>query len=338
MAKAQHEHSESQSGEAGHGFAGHHHHHAPTDFGRLFLIAIALNSGFVAIEFVYGYIANSTALMADAGHNLSDVLGLILAWGAAWLSRQPPSARFTYGLRNASILAALSNAILLLLACGAIAWEALHRLSQPGQVAGLTVTLVATLGILVNGISAWLFIKGSKVDLNVRGAYLHMLADTAVSLGVVIAGIIMLFTGWNWVDPAISLVIVLVIVAGTWSLLRESTELALGAVPKQIDPVEVETFLRAQAGVSDVHDLHIWAIGTTDVALTAHLVLPDGYPGDLQMAELSRTLRKTFGVGHTTLQIGTGAAKHGCALNDTDRSAHDHSNVHSHPHPHQHAH
>lgn len=309
-------HSHAESGKPGHGHSGHHLHPAPKDFGTIFIFAIALNSGFVAIEFIFGYISNSTALMADAGHNLSDVLGLMLAWGAAWLSRRPPSVRFTYGLRNASILAALANAILLLIACGAIAWEAVHRFSQPPPIAGLTVLLVAMAGVLVNGICAWLFIKGSREDLNIRGAYLHMLADAGISLGVAVAGVAMLLTGWNWLDPSVSLAIVLVIVAGTWSLLRESTELAMGAVPKRIDAIAIEAFLRGQAGVADIHDLHIWAISTTDTALTVHLVMPSGYPGDRSMDALSDGLRTRFSIGHCTLQMEMGTTQHRCTMHE----------------------
>ena len=312
-----HDHALVHNHDHKHHHHGHGHHPAPTDFGRAFVIAIALNSAFVAIEFFFGVITNSTALMADAGHNLSDVLGLLLAWSAAWLARRPPSARFTWGLRNASILAALGNAILLMVACGAIAWEAVQRFTQPPPIPGLTVSLVAATGIAINGICAWLFVRGSKEDLNVRGAYLHMLADAAISLGVMLAGLAMLFTGWNWLDPAVSLAIVLVIVFGTWSLLRESTELALGAIPKGIDARAVETFLREQAGVADIHDLHIWAISTTDVALTVHLVMPGGYPGDQAMDAVALALRTKFKIRHCTLQMEMGTTEHRCSMDET---------------------
>ena len=261
----------------GHSHGGHHHHVDPNGNGRAFAIAIALNVAFVAIEFTYGFIANSTALMADAGHNLSDVLGLILAWSAVILGRRAPSERYTYGLRSTSILAALANAMLLMVASGAIAWEGIQRFAQPPVVAGLTVTLVAAIGIIVNGLSAWLFMKGSKGDLNMRGAYLHMAADAAVSLGVVITGIIMIYTGWYLLDPLVSLCIVIVIVIGTWSLLRESVQLALSAVPAHIDVSAVDSFLRQCAGVTDIHDLHIWGMSTTESALTVHLVIPAIY-------------------------------------------------------------
>jgi cobalt-zinc-cadmium efflux system protein len=274
-------------------------------------------------EFSYGFIANSTALMADAGHNLSDVLGLLLAWGAAILSRKAPNERYTYGLRSTSIMAALANAMFLLVACGAIAWEAIHRFSQPPLVAGLTVTLVAGIGIVINGLSAWLFIKGSKGDLNIRGAYLHMAADTAVSLGVALAGIAMLYTGWYWLDPAISLVIVAVIVISTWGLLRESVQLALLAVPAHIDVTALETYLRQCHGVTDIHDLHIWGMSTTENALTAHLVMPAGYPGDAFMDAIVETLKERFSIQHCTLQVEQGTTHHACALHP-DTAAHIH--------------
>lgn len=296
-----------------HGGCGHHHS-PPADHGRAFLLAIALNAAFVVIEFGFGFIANSTALMADAGHNLSDVLGLALAWGAAILARRAPSGRFTYGLRGTSILAALANATFLLVACGAIAWEALHRFSQTPAVAGLTVTIVAGVGIAINGLSAWLFVKGSKGDLNIRGAYLHMAADAAVSFGVVVSGLAMMGTGWFWLDPVMSLVIVAAVVHGTWGLLRESMELALNAVPSGIDLEGVEAYLRSLPGVADVHDLHVWGMSTTESALTVHLVLPDGYPGDAYMDDVAQTLDARYGVHHSTLQTEQGTTSHACRL------------------------
>lgn len=294
---------------------GHHnHHHAPTNYGRAFAIAIALNMTFVVVEFGYGFIANSTALMADAGHNLSDVLGLTLAWGAAVLARRASNARYTYGLRSSSILAALANAMLLLFACGAIAWEALLRFSQPPLVAGMTVSLVAFVGILVNGLSAWLFMKGSKEDLNIRGAYLHMAADAAVSLGVAVAGIAMMFTQWLWLDPAVSLIIVAVIMISTWGLLRDSLKLALNAVPAHIDLAAVENYLRRQPGVTDTHDLHVWAMSTTETAMTVHLVMPEGYPGDEFMDGIRETLEHDFAIQHSTLQMEQGTTTHVCHI------------------------
>ncbi|MDB5748813.1 MAG: cation transporter [Massilia sp.] len=292
---------------------GHHHHPVP-GHGRAFALAIGVNAAFVAIEFFYGFIANSTALMADAGHNLSDVLGLVLAWGAAVLAKTAPSARYTYGLRSSSILAALANALLLLLACGAIAWEAAQRFAAPPPVEGITVSVVAAIGVAVNGFSAWLFMAGSKGDINIRGAYLHMAADAAISLGVVVSGLVIMGTGWTWLDPAVSLAIVLVIVAGTWSLLRESTGLIMAAVPNSIDATEIQGFLAGRPGVAEVHDVHIWAMSTTETALTAHLVMPGGYPGDQAIDDIVVQLRKDFSIHHCTLQVEEGTLAHGCAL------------------------
>ena len=307
-----HDHRHDHGHSHGHG---HHHHHAPVPgHGRAFALAIGVNTLFVAIEFVYGFIANSTALMADAGHNLSDVLGLVLAWGAAVLAKRAPSARYTYGLRSSSILAALGNAVLLLLACGAIAWEAVHRFTAPAPVAGVTVSVVAAIGVAINGFSAWLFMAGSKGDLNIRGAYLHMAADAAISLGVVVSGLVIMGTGWTWLDPAVSLVIVLVIVYGTWSLLRESLRLVMAAVPDSVDAEAIGRFLADQPGVSGVHDLHIWAMSTTETALTAHLVMPGGYPGDGAIDAIVAKLHHDFSIGHCTLQVEEGTSQHRCAL------------------------
>ncbi|MFA5122495.1 cation diffusion facilitator family transporter [Zavarzinia sp.] len=318
MASSHHDHDHDHDHEHDHahdrGHHGHHHHGDPNDHGRAFIVAIVLNTAFVGIEFTYGLLASSTALMADAGHNLSDVLGLLVAWGAALLAKRTPSERFTYGLRSSSILAALANAVFLLIACGGIAVEAVQRFLAPPPVEGLTVTLVAGAGIVVNGISAWLFVAGSKGDLNIRGAYLHMAADAAVSLGVVIAGLAIMATGWFWLDPVISLVIVAVIVAGTWGLLKESVGLALSAVPRNVELAAVRDYLRECPGVSGIHDLHIWAMSTTDSALTAHLVMPDGYPGDAFVDEVALTLKTRFSIAHVTLQVEQGTTEHVCTL------------------------
>ena len=320
-----HEHSHGH-GHAGHSAGGGHQHpHVdPAGQGRAFGIAIALNSIFVVVEFGYGFVANSTALMADAGHNLSDVLGLLLAWGALLLARRSPSERYTYGLRGSSILAALANAMLLFVACGAIGWEAAQRLAQPPAVAGMTVMAVAAVGILVNGISAWLFFSGRRGDLNIRGAYLHMAADAAVSLGVVLAGLMIMFTGWNWLDPVIGLVIVAVILYGTWGLLRESVQLALNAVPPHIDAAAVAAHLRQLAGVSEIHDLHIWAMSTTESALTVHLVMPGGYPGDAEIDEFTHGLHQRFAIHHSTLQVELGTSTHACSLLGSQANGHAH--------------
>ena len=318
-----HEHNEkklSAKKQNGHDHSGHSHA-APTNFGQAFIIAIALNTIFVVVEFGYGFVANSTALMAVAGHNLSDVLGLILAWGAAILSKKAPSEHYTYGLRSTSILAALANAMFLLVACGAIAWEAILRLSHPPVVAGLTVTIVAAIGILVNGISAWLFVKGSKGDLNIRGAYMHLMADAVVSFGVVVSGIIMIYTGWYWLDPAVSLVVTAVIVLGTWGLLRDSVQLALSAVPAHIEVSAVDAFLRQCSGVTDIHDLHIWGMSTTESALTVHLVMPNGYPSDAALEEIVQALQDKFSIHHSTIQVEQGSTDHSCSLTTT-KTAH----------------
>ena len=296
-----------------HGCDGHHHHHGDPN-SRSFIIAIVLNTAFVMIEFIYGMLAHSTALMADAGHNLSDVLGLLLALGASLLSRKKPGGRFTYGLRSTSILAALGNAMFLMVVCGAIALEALHRFSNPQTIDGLTVILIAGIGIAINGVSAWLFVRGSQDDLNIRGAYLHMLSDAVVSAGVVIAAILMMYTGMYWLDPVISLIIVAVIVSSTWGLMRESLSLALNAIPPNIDGIEVESYLRNCTGVSDIHDLHIWGMSTTESALTVHLVIPAGYPGDAFMDDIINNLQARFSIGHSTLQVEQGTTSHRCAL------------------------
>lgn len=303
MAHTHHVHSHDDHAGHAHGPGGHVH--APASFGTAFAIGIGLNTVFVIAEGVFGYFSNSVALVADAGHNLSDVLGLVVAWAAAILSKRAPSARFTYGLRGSSILAALFNAVFLLIAVGAIAWEAVQRLLHPEPVAGLTVILVAAAGILVNGITAWLFASGRKGDLNIRGAYLHMAADAAVSAGVVIAGLIILFTGWSWLDPLTSLVVSAVIVWGTWSLLRDSMAMSLNAVPQGIDPGAVRLYLENCDGVVEVHDLHIWPMSTTEVALTCHMVIPAGRPGDAFLMQIAHHLERTFGIQHATLQVET---------------------------------
>ena len=290
-----------------HHHGGHHHHHhpAPGDHSGAFLVAILLNIGFVAVEFAYGVIAHSTALMADAGHNLSDVLGLVLAWGAAVLTKKRPEGRYTYGLRSSSILAALGNSMLLLVACGGIAWEALHRLLvAPAPVGSMTVSIVAAVGIAVNAFSAWLFMAGSKGDLNLRGAYLHMAADAVVSLAVVVGGLAMFYTGWYWVDPLLSLGIVAVILASSFGLLRDALRLSLNAVPPHIALDEVQAFLASQPGVAAVHDLHIWGMSTTETALTAHLRMPAGYPDDAFFDQVADELEHRFGIKHSTLQVG----------------------------------
>ena len=285
---------------------GHHHHHEPADYGRAFAVGVALNGLFVLLEAGCGIYAQSLALLADAGHNFSDVLGLLLAWGAITLARRQPTERRTYGLRRTTIIAALANAVLLLVAVGAISWEAIRRFAHPEPPQEGFIIWVATAGIVVNTATALLFLRGSSHDVNIRGAFLHMAADAAVSLGVVVAGIVIYFTHWLWIDPAISLVIAGVILISTWGVLRESLDLALDAVPKGIEPKAVEEYLAALPGVSEVHDLHIWGLSTTEVALTAHLVMPETRPEDALLLEITRELHDRFGIEHSTLQVERG--------------------------------
>lgn len=317
-------HAHGQHHHGQHDHHGHHHHGDPGRAGRAFALAIALNTLFVGVEFTYGLLANSTALLADAGHNLSDVLGLALAWGAAVLSRRAPSERFTFGLRGSSILAALANGVLLLVACGGIGWEALRRFSEPPAVSSHLVMAVAAAGMLVNGFSAWLFAKDSHGDLNLRGAFLHLAADAAVSLGVVIGGLAMRQTGWYLIDPILSVVIVAVILASTWGLLRESVKLVLAAVPANVNVATVRAYLEALPGVSEVHDLHIWALSTTETALTVHLVMPAGAPRDEFLDEVALTLEARFSIHHSTLQVERGTTHHACRLH-APQAAHGHA-------------
>ena len=308
-----HDHeAHSAESHAGHSH-GPGHSHAPASFGKAFAIGIALNVGFVAVEATYGVLGNSMALLADAGHNLSDVLGLVVAWVAMVLARRAPSARYTYGMKGSSILAALFNAVFLLVAVGAIAWEAIQRFGEPVPVAGKTVMIVAAVGILVNGITAWLFASGAKGDINIKGAFLHMAADAAVSAGVVIAGLVILYTGWTWLDPVVSLAIVAVIVWSTWGLLRDSLTLSLAAVPPGIDPAAVRSHLEGLPGVTALHDLHVWAMSTTETCLTAHLLMPGGRPDDAFLMNAAAGIKERFGIGHTTLQVETGTDT-ACAL------------------------
>ncbi len=291
-----HSHDHSQ----GHGHAGHSH--APASFGAAFAIGASLNTAFVVAELIFGYSANSLALVSDAVHNLSDVIALLLAWGGAWLAGQRPTDTHTYGYRRASILAALINAALLLVAVGGIAVEAINRLREPAEVASWTVVWVAALGILINGGTALLFMRGRDSDLNVRGAYLHMVADAGVSLGVVVAALLIMATGWQWLDPAISLVIAAVVLASGWGLMRDSVNLALDAVPRGIELKAVRDYLVALEGVTEVHDLHIWAMSTSETALTAHLVRPGGHD-DVFLHQVCAELSHRFSIHHATLQV-----------------------------------
>jgi cobalt-zinc-cadmium efflux system protein len=302
------DHDHDHHDHAGHTHGPGGHVHAPANFGMAFAIGIALNTAFVVVEAIYGFASGSMALVADAGHNLSDVLGLVAAWTAAVLSQRAPTPRFTYGLKGSSILAALFNAVFLLVAVGAIGWQAILRLFDPEPVAGVTVMVVATIGIAINGITAWLFASGRKGDLNIRGAYLHMVADAAVSAGVVLAGLVILCTGWTWLDPVTSLLISALIVWGTWGLLRDSTAMSLSAVPRGIDPAAVRGYLEQCSGVSQVHDLHIWPMSTTEIALTCHMVIPAGPPGDAYLMDVAHRLKRNFGIEHATIQVETSPA------------------------------
>jgi cobalt-zinc-cadmium efflux system protein len=299
-----------QAHDHGHGHAHHgghhgHSHSVPTQFDRAFALGISANLLFVAVELFYGWKVNSLALLADAAHNLGDVAGLALAWAGAWASRRSPSARYTYGWKRASVLAALTNAVLLLVAMGSLMWEALVRLQAPlsGSTAhGATVMAVAALGIAVNLGTAMLFMRGQHTDLNLRGAYLHMLADAAVSASVVVVGALVWWLGWRWLDAATSVAIALLIVLSTWRLLRQSLHLMLDGVPEHIHLDAVRQLLARQTGVQRVMDLHVWATSTADVALTAHLVMPDGHPGDAFLQTLTQQLRDEFNINHVTLQ------------------------------------
>ncbi len=305
MHGSHHHHGPAGHSHSGHGH-GHAHSHAPADFGRAFAIGTVLNLGFVLVEGLAGIATGSMALLADAGHNLSDVLGLLIAWGGASLAKRPASRRFTYGLSSSTILGALANAVLLLFAVGAIALEAVQRLGSPAPVPGATVMIVAGIGIVINTATALLFMRGSKHDLNIRGAYLHMAADAAVSAAVVFGGALILFTGKAWIDPALSLLIVVVILWSTWGLLRDSVVMALHAVPPGIDAEQVEETLATLPGVARVHDLHIWPMSTTQVALTAHLQMPGGHPGDDFLHDVQHRLEHDHGIHHMTLQIEIG--------------------------------
>lgn len=297
--------------------SGHAHDHAPADFGRAFAIGISLNLGFVILEAGYGLISGSMALLADAGHNFSDVIGLLVAWGAARLGKVLPSKRFTYGFKGSSILAALANAVLLLVAVGAIIYGAIQRLYEPEPVAGIGIMVVAGIGIVINTATALLFARGRKFDINIRGAYLHMAADAAVSAAVVLAGALIWWTGLEWIDPLTSLLIALVVLWGTWGLLCDSVVMSLAAVPTNISLDEVDAYLKGLAGVERVHDLHVWHISTTETALTAHLVMPTGHPGDAFLVATSHQLLEAFGISHCTFQVETSVVTN-CQLESSE--------------------
>lgn len=297
-----------------HGHSCHNHDHSGGNYGKAFVIGILLNTIFIIAEVIYGLQANSLALLADAGHNISDVMGLFMAWGATLLAKRQPSERYTYGLKSSSIIAALANAVLLLVAIGGIGWEAIQRFSNPEAIAGGTVMLVAALGVVINGVTALMFMSGRKRDLNIRGAFLHMASDAVISLGVVISGLIIMKTNWLWLDPVVSITISLLIVIGTWGLLKDSVNLALHAVPNHIETATVKEFLKKLQGVKEVHDLHIWAMSTTEAALSAHLLMPEGHPGDSFISNISHELKEHFNISHATIQIELGDSQVECAL------------------------
>lgn len=291
-----------------------HSHHNPKNYNRAFAVGIALNLIFVVVEVIYGNLSNSLALISDAGHNLSDVLSLVLAWSATILVRKRPTQKYSYGLKSSSILASLTNSIFLLVVIGAIAWEAIVRFQHPTPVASMTIIWVAGIGFFINAITSYFFASGSKGDLNIRGAFLHLAVDALVSLSVVVAGILMIYTGWMWIDPLISLLICVVVIFGTWSLLKESLSLVFQAVPSGIKRDQVFSYLSNLPGVKEVHDLHIWGMSTTETALTVHLIMPQGHPGDSFFEELNHELEKRFHIHHVTVQVELGNGGTCCKL------------------------
>ncbi len=301
--------------------AGHDHSHSAATFNLAFAVGIALNAAFVAIEAFYGWKVDSLALLADAGHNLSDVIGLVLAWGGALAGRLRPDARHTYGWKRASILAAFINAMLLLVAMGSLAWEAVHRLQSPQPIEGVTIMVVAGIGIVVNTATALLFMRGRDDDLNIRGAFLHMAADALVSAGVVVAGGLALWLGWTWLDPVVSLLIAAIIVFGTWSLFKQSLHLLFDGVPDGVDLCEVQALLEGLPGVARVHDLHVWAMGTAEIAMTAHLVMPGGQADDAFLQDATQRLHDRFDIDHVTLQAVRVPFTVSCAPLDPVRTA-----------------
>jgi len=293
------------------------HHHAKPDFNRAFAVGVVLNITFVVIEVVFGVIADSLALITDAGHNLSDVMGLLLAWGASYLAGKQPSLRRTYGYSRATILASMLSGLLLLAAVVVISWEAINRFLTPAEPAGQTIMIVAGIGVVINAVTAWFFVSGKDHDLNIRGAYLHMAADALVSLGVVVSGFVIWKFGLKWFDPLSSLLIAVVIFWSTWGLLRDSLNLAIDAVPRDLDPGEVRQWLSDQPGVEGMHDLHIWPMSTTDTALTAHLLMPVPPPDDEFLHDLAQQLHERFKISHATFQIERGNHEHPCIQSQT---------------------
>lgn len=300
-----------------------HHHPTPDNFDRAFKVGIALNAIYVLVEAGFGIAYNSVALLSDAGHNLSDILALILAWGASWLSRSQPTERRTYGFKRATVLASLTSALLLCVALGIIVWESIQRLSEPSMVSGLVIMFVAGIGVVINGVTAWMFMRGRHTDLNIRGAYLHMATDAAVSLGVVVAGGVILFTGWYWIDPALALLVAALILITGYSLLRESLDLAMDAVPRNIDINKVREFLCSQPGVVDVHHLHIWGMSTTETALTVHLVVGEDIVGDDMLKSVADQLRERFSIQHPTIQMECHLPDGDCVYANGQKGVHE---------------
>lgn len=301
-----------------HSHSHHHHHHGPKNYNFAFAFGIGLNIIFVIVEAIYGYLSNSLALMADAGHNLSDVAGLVLAWGAVWLATKKPTAKYTYGFRKSTVLSALFNAIILLLAVGIIIWEALHRLWNPSPIESTTVMIVAGIGIVINGLTAMLFFKDKDDDINLKGAYLHMAADALISLGVVISAVAISYTSWNWLDPVVSIVISLIIIYGTWDLLKGSIHLSMDAVPYDIDLNEVKKYLESVDDVGDVHDLHIWPISTTENALSVHLSIKSSVLKNQKLTEIAKVLKDKFNIHHPTIQFEAWDESFHCAFKSDD--------------------
>lgn len=297
---------------------GYGHNHNPTSYNRAFVVGLLLNTSFVLLELMGGFLADSVALMADAGHNLSDVLGLILAWVASLVARQQPSSRKTYGWRKSSILAAFLNAVSLLLVTGGIAWKALEQLFYPGDVQSNMIIWIAAIGVVVNTGTALMFLSGCRNDINIKAVFFHMIADTMVSVGVVLAGIGILLTRWYWLDPAFSLIISILIIVNTWELLKESFNLVVDGVPTKIDECAVHTYLSEFPGVTQIYDLHIWGISTTETALTVHLVIPQGHPGDKFLVQICQELHNNFGIDHSTLQVELGDLQYPCILGLTE--------------------
>lgn len=291
-----------------------HNHHEINNYNRSFAIGIALNVIFVIIEVGYGIASDSLALIADAGHNMSDVLTLVLAWGASYLATKHPTRKRTYGLRKVTIMASLVSSVLLFVALGGIAWESIERLSSPKPVDGVIIIIVAAIGVVINTATALLFVKGQKHDLNIRAAYLHMAADAAISLGVVVAGLAIMITGWLWLDPFISLLIVVVILISTWRLLKDSIDLSIDAVPQGIDLLHIQTYLRNLKDVSDIHDLHVWALSTTETALTVHLVSTNDTIDNRFLEMIQEYLHHHFNIAHTTIQIENKDGDYTCVL------------------------